>query len=255
MSAFARTLAVLLGLATVLHGSAQPLEGVMVETYQVRERADGQPPLTTYRVFLDLAPDHRLQVIYGDEAHALRIETFPQFENTPNGSVVYGDRASFKPTDHEVMSSDSWLTIGIVGSKHVGVPREMDPDGSMLECPSFNPAKHRKLDPLCIADGLAPADSSVEVINWRLDRGYLGEVRGKDIYSNDAAWAVLGGMKGATPENMVLVAQITTAGPLHFVLNAQIGTPDGRVVKVVASKPAEGELVLDALTYGVRPKY
>ena len=61
MSAFARTLAVLLGLATVLHGSAQPLEGVMVETYQVRERADGQPPLTTYRVFLDLAPDTHLR--------------------------------------------------------------------------------------------------------------------------------------------------------------------------------------------------
>lgn len=255
MTAFARALAALLGLAALQHCCAQPLEDVLVETYQVREQPGGQAPLITYRIFLDLAPDHRLQVVYGDEAHALRIETSPQFENSTDGSVVYGDRVTFKPTDHEVMSADSWLTIGMVGSKHIGVPRALDPDGSMLECPSFSPVDQQRLDPLCIADGLVPADNPVEVINWRLDKGYLGEVRGKVIYSNDAAWAALGGMMGATPENMVLVAQITTSGPLHFVLNVQIGTPDGKVVKVVASNPAEGELVLDALTYGIRPEH
>ena len=238
---------------------AQPIEQVLVETYHVQEGSAEGPQLMTYRIYLDLAPEHSLQVIYGDEKHTLRIETTPAFFNTENGSVVYGDRLIVDPKNFDALAMDSWLTIGMVGSDHVGVPRELDMDGSILECPtplaSGARAQGAILEPLCIADGLAAAPEAREVVTWRLDQGYLGTAKGTVILSNDAAWGMLGGMKGATEENVVLVAQITTSGPLHFVLNAQVGLPDGGYVRVVPSDPQEGELLFEQLTYGQRPAY
>lgn len=236
-----------------------PIEQVLVETYHVQQGSNGGGDLTTYRVYLDLAPMHSLQVIYGDEKHTLRIETTSAFFNTERSSVTYGDRLVPDPKNFEALAMDSWLTIGMVGPDHVGVPRELDKDGSILECPAptvvGSEPQRNFLDPLCISDGLAPAPGPREVVNWRLDPGYLGTAKGMIILSNDAAWGMPGGMMGATEENIVLVAQITTSGPLHFVLNAQVGRPDGSYVRVVPSDPVDGELFFEQLSYGQRPVY
>lgn len=239
---------------TTTKTTTAPIEQVLVETYHVQQGTNGRPELTTYRIYLDLAPMHSLQVIYGDEQHTLRIETTGAFYNTDKGSVVYGDRLIVDPKSFEALAMDSWLTIGMIGADHVGVPLELDGDGSILECPATDPVsgiQHRGLrDPLCVKDGLALAPEPRELVTWRLDQGYLGAVQGGTILSNDAAWGMLGGMKGATEENIVLVAQITTADPLHFTLNAQIGLPDGNYVRVVWNDPKEGELLMEQLKYG-----
>ncbi len=236
---------------------AQPLERVIVETYHVQRPENGGAPVTTYRIFLDLAPEHTVQVLYGDDHHSLRIETFPEFHNSPVGSVAYGDRAVVDTSHRKVFATDSWLTIGLVGKDHVGIPRDLDPDGSLLICPplsaSLSADKERPLvDALCVADGLVPFGGGKEVVNFLMETTYLENFHGPMIETTNGAWAVLGGMKGPTEENIVLVAQISTADLLHFILNVQLGTPDGGFVKVVAKNPQEGELQFDQLTYGVR---
>jgi len=239
---------------------SQPIERVIVETYHVQAMPDGGAPLTTYRIYLDLAAEHTLQLIFGDENHRLRLETTTYFHNTDRGSVKFGDRLNYSGNDLAALATDSWLTIGMVGDKYVGVPKELDKDGSILECPSptnmlLAPGEKPALDPLCTTDGLMKAPMEREVVNWRFESGYMADMKGATMDTNDGAWAVLGGMKGATEENIVLVAQIATTGQLHFILNAQVGKPDGSFVKVVANTPQEGELLLDQLTYGKRSVY
>lgn len=236
--------------------TAQPIEKAIVERYHVQEAADGSAPLVTYRIYLDLAAGHFLQMVYGDEHHALRLETSTEFHNSSAGNVRFGDRLIVDTMELSSLATDSWLTIGLVGSDHVGIPLVSDTDGSILACGSTNNAASKKdevaLDPLCRTDGLLPFEGTREVVNFLLEPSYFGNMRGAIIGTNDGAWAMLGGMKGTTPDNLVLVAQVATTGVLHFVFNAQVGTPEGGYVKVVAKDPKDGELQLDALTYGVR---
>jgi len=249
------SLAVVSCTALVRPCAAQPVEKVIVEKYHVQEAADGSAPLVTYRVFLDLAEGHLLQMVYGDEHHALRLETSTTFHNSETDNVRFGDRLPVDPKDFGPLATDSWLTIGLVGIGHIGIPREADTDGSILECSTAGQRSGtdtNAVDPLCRTDGLLPFEQTREVVNFLLEPSYLGNMKGAIIETNDGAWAMLGGMKGPTSENLVLVAQFATTGELHLVLNAQIGLPDGGYVKVVAKDPREGELQSDALIYGTR---
>jgi hypothetical protein len=51
----------------------------------------------------------------------------------------------------------------------------------------------------------------------------------------------LGG-KGQTPENRVLLAQLTTNGKLSFELNLQIGATNGTIIQFVAKNPKGAEI-------------
>jgi hypothetical protein len=156
------------------------------------------------------------------------------------------------------LALDTWLTLGAASGDHKGVPKELDTDGSVLECPPYtdqqvlsakDPGKDQGR-PICIADGLQADTAIKEVINFKFDSGYLHKVRGNLLETTDGAWAVLGGMKGTTPENMVLIAQVTTTGKLHFKLNVQLGDPSHKPVKYVASDPQEGEVLFEGLNFG-----
>jgi hypothetical protein len=57
-------------------------------------------------------------------------------------------------------------------------------------------------------------------------------------------------VKGATAENMVLIAQITTTGELSFKLNLQVSDADRKVVKCVAGNAREGEQSVPELVFG-----
>lgn len=248
------TISGLFASSLLLLGQDGPIERVIVEKYHVQERTGPDAPLVTYRVYLDLAEDHALQMVYGDEHHPLRLETTTIFHNSTNGNVRFGDRLAVDQTDFTALAVDSWLTIGLVGPKHVGIPLDVDADGSLLKCEAMEKEGSAPLDALCRTDGLAPFTDlrEREVVNFLLEPSYLGNMVGGIFETNDGAWAMLGGMRGATRENIVLIAQLATTGELHFVLNAQVGTPDGGYVKIVARSPRDGEIQLDALTHGKR---
>ena len=88
-----------------------------------------------------------------------------------------------------------------------------------------------------------------EVVDFRFSSGYLHAIRGGTLLTTDGAWALLGGTKGATPENMVLIAQISTTGELSFQLNLQMAARDGSVEKYVHCTPLNGEFLEPSLSF------
>jgi hypothetical protein len=231
---------------------AQPIEGIIVEPVHTQPSTDGSDPVVTYRIFVDLAPDHALQVVFGEVGHSLRFETSTVFRNS-EGGVIYAERLPSTGTAWtDALLHDSWFAMGKVGSGYVGIPRSMDTDGSVVECPSGVAAS---ADHVCHKDGLLPTTDARSTINYFMEPGYLRDMPGALIETTDGAWAMLGGVKGATPDNIVLIAQLVTSGDLHFVLNIQVGLPDGSYVRVVAKDPVAGELFFEGLTYGKRPVY
>lgn len=238
---------------------AQGLEDVVVETYAVTPgKSATDPALTTYRIYVDLGPGYRLQMVYGDKTHQLKINTTTEFFNDTEHGEKFGDRVNADRLNTWPLALDSWLTIGAASDQHMGVPRELDTDGSVLECPPYaeasaiqpSAAQHPS-KPLCISDGLKADTAVQDIVDFKFASGYLGTVRGNELETTDGAWAVLGGIPGMTEENMVLIAQLTTTGKLSFTLNAQVGAPDRSVEKYVASAPLDGERMFEGLTFPV----
>ena len=230
---------------------AQGVEHVMVERYALTpDPAGGPKPLITYRIYVDLAPGYTLQMVYGDVHHLLRINTTTDFFNDLTNGVRYGYQVPAEALGHFPLALDSWLTIGAASDHHLAIPKELDHDGSILECPPYadvDPMRHAAaaaagVVPICIADGLYADTVKREVVDFKFSTSYMDRIRGSELSSNNGAWAVLGGVAGATPENMVLIAQLTTTGEITFELNLQLGDPDHFPVKYVAHDAAPGEV-------------
>ncbi len=233
----------------------QVVEGVLLETYAVTTGVtkDGAP-LTTYRIYIDLAPDHRLQMVYGDEHHKLHIESSSWFFNDTVNGAVFGDHIEVGHLNELPCALDSWVTIGNASVQHQGVPRDLDKDASILECPPYalrsttgGVSKERELVPLCAIDGMRSDTSSRQIVDFNFISGFLGKFHGGLLETNNGAWAALGGRKGVTEENLVLIAQISTSGTLSYQLNVQVAGPDGIPVKVVASDALPGEQLFEGL--------
>ncbi|MEO8588939.1 MAG: hypothetical protein ABI432_06210 [Flavobacteriales bacterium] len=240
---------------STLRVSAQAIDRVIVERYYVQPGASAsEPPLVTYRVFIDLAADHELQMVYGDARHQLKFRTTADFYNDKLNGTEYGDRIAVDRLNTFPLALDSWLTIGAASKEHMGVPLALDTDGSILECPPYAGydlgSAGPRPTPLCSADGLLKVPEIKEVVPFKFNTEYLSTVRGNEIESTIGAWGVLGGTKGVTDDNVVLIAQLTTTGDLFFSLNLQIETPDHQAVRYVWSDPVEGEILFDGLTYG-----
>jgi hypothetical protein len=235
------------------------MDSVLVEVYHIMANpVPGQPPITTYRIFIDLAPEHELQMVYGDARHQLRFRTTTSFENDTTAGGRYAHLVDGSRLNEPYVALDSWLSIGAASGTHLGVPLHLDPDGSVLECPPY-PGRdlqtvasslRSSITPLCIADGLIAVETVPTVIDFRFSTSYLGKIRGNDLETTDGAYAVLGGTRGVTAENVFLVAQLSTTGELSFRMNLQIETPDHKPVNYVARDPGPGEFQHDGLSYG-----
>lgn len=253
-----RALIITLFAASGLHATAQGLEDIFVETYAVSPLPNkAGEMLTTYRIYADLAEGYKLQMAYGDEQHRLKIATTTEFFNDTISGGKFGDRVNGDELRQWPAALDTWLTIGAASDMHSGVPKHLDLDGSVIPCPPYadfsiaDMKKNASAKPvsLATADGLVRDTARREVVDFRFASGYLHNIRGGTLLTVDGAWALLGGTKGTTPENMVLLAQISTTGDLTFQLNLQIAAPDGSVEKVVHNAPGSGETWHPALSF------
>lgn len=251
---FLLAVALLVLVRTLAH--AQGVEGVFVETYAVTPATKaGEAPLSTYRLYIDLAPGYRLQMVYGDRAHQMKIGSKGYFFNDTVNGAKYADRINTDLFNTWPLALDTWLTIGAVGDHFVGVPKHLDTDGSVLDCPPYpgkgiadeGSAKTGSSLPVCIADGLQPDTAQRQIVDFQFAYGCLDKVPNNLLETTDGAWAALGGRAGATKENMVLIAQISTTAPLYYTLNLQLADPDGFPVKYVAHDPAAGEILFEGL--------
>lgn len=237
------------------YASAQTLgvDSVWVETYHVWDSiATNGDPLVTYRIWVDLAPGYRMQVVYGDHRHDLEVSTSTEFVNDAANSVKYVHLLPVAALNEGYGALDSWFTMGAGSAGHWAVPLHLDGDGSVLRYPPYAPSvKRRDSAPsLCRRDGLLASDSVPAVVNWRFEPGYLEAVRGSVIHTMDGAWAVLGGVSAPTEDGHILIAQLTTSGQLSFRLNIQVADANRVALKYVHSEPADGEVVLPSLRYG-----
>jgi len=242
--------------ATTAAHAQDAIDSMFVEVYHVEPPArQGDNPLVTYRIFVDLAPGHELQMVYGDERHKLRFWTSTAFENDTLAGAKFGHQIRKDRLNEGRAALDSYLTIGATDEGHLGVPREWDMDGSVLECPPYPDRKRLRglpgaPPPLCSTDGRIAATDVPEAVDFRFASGYLHKARGFDIETTDGAYAVLGGTPGVTDRNVVLIAQLTTTGELSYMVNLQIETPEHTPVKYVAGAPGPDERSHPSLLHG-----
>lgn len=223
------------------------LEGIIVERYYSTDAedaadTDGGPNLMegseVYRVYVDLKPGYRLETVFGNANHGLSIETTTEFWNNTDRGETTGDQIDSGRLDDNTVAIDSWLTMAAASDAHVGVLKMEDPNGSIVGGSNNDGGSNGVSAGLLInnnacsdsialtdmdglLDSLPPAITTVG-----LDLSIFDDQNGPVFSTNNGAWAVLGGVVGATAENKILIGQFTTAGAFSFELNMRVGIPD-----------------------------
>jgi hypothetical protein len=255
---------------------AQGLQGIVVERYYQANAADVSDattegaivPLTTssvtYRVYVDMAAGYKFSQIYGSPTHSLTLSSTANFYNDPNWGVSI-DPGTVTTTNIRKNTGmiDSWFTTGGTAVGKVGVRKTDDTDGSLGNAQSIlanNPGDcfGAPINGSGAADGMvnAVANSYLEpnVLGLGSALDVLDQTAGNSITITDGAIAALGGVVGATADNLVLIGQFTTTGSLSFALNVQlINISTGVAENYVASSPVGGELTSASLTQTIAP--
>jgi hypothetical protein len=221
------------------------LEGIIVEQYYVAQSKDEKDTVggvlpkgaVTYRIYVDLKPGYTMQAVFGEFNHELRFATTTEFYNNRFGAAT-GDNIEVKQLNHHNVELDSWVSIGAATQSHWGIPLTEDKDGSIIS----------KKD-LKMADGLfAGAVRPISFIG--MDMHFFYDTKKPSLFStSDAAWAAFGGVKGATEDNKILIAQLTTDGKLSFELNLQVSNAKGGSIQFVARNPEDDEIKFDGLIH------
>ena len=258
----------------LLPAFGQGLEQVILETYYVSDANDatdtdgGNLPAgsVTYRIFVDLAPGYEIQAVYGNENHELRIETTTQFFNNEDRGEITGDALPNNRIDENTVALDSYVTMGQATTTQLGIPKNLDPNGSIVGGANndggsegiaggllVNAAAAAGI-PLTTADGLVPGLQPSNLVTVGIDLSVFDNVNAGPVFTtNGGAWAVLEGFTAPNPQNIVLIAQITTNGEFSYSLNVQLGTPTGGVEQFVAMNPTGNEIFHPGLNFPALP--
>lgn len=267
-SAMLISLLVMLSRTTAL--AQNDIENVIVETYYITEANDTLDPeagpldigARTYRVFLDLCADCALRAIYGDTAHALEIASTAPFFNHYNRGKSFGHMVNNASLHQGSAGLDSWLSFRAASNARFGILKENDPNGNEIAGPENDLGLLANTEagigiPLTTADGLVTDTTSAVPpgffpIGIGLDTVFGDSARVTSFVSDST---IIGcstpGVKGVTAENVLLIAQLTTAGELAFHLNVEIEKGDGAVVRYVATDTLlyQGETPNGLLSY------
>jgi hypothetical protein len=185
-----------------------------------------------------MKPGYSLQSVYGNQKHELFIKTSTVFFNNQYCYAMTGFNIHPKEINENTVALDSWITMGAATRLHTGILRSDDKDGSIIKRVSLAKADG-------FTNGIFPTFKS-----FNLDLNFFKDKKNASLFStNNGGWAALGGVKGPTSDNSVLIAQLTTNGILSFELNVQIGTPTKGIVKFVAKSPESFEMQFKGLAY------
>jgi hypothetical protein len=224
------------------------LEGIIVEKYYVATDEDCKDTTggvlakgsVTYRIYADLKPGYHLQAVFGLPDHEFFLKTTTSFFNNSAGGGQSGGQVSDYRLNQNTVALDSWLTIGVATQQRYGVLKSEDTGDTSL-------IKRKGLDK---ADGLMLAGQVQRLLYYGIDISFFNQGKSGSVFKSDnGSWAVVGGGKGPTKENRVLVAQLTTNGKLSFELNLQVGCPSGATLQYVAKNPKDGQIKFRQLTY------
>jgi hypothetical protein len=231
---------------TITHNDSLALEKVIVEKYYEYAPGDYTDTIpdtypigaTTYRIYIDMKPGYSLQAVYGVNEHELFLRTSTTFFNDLTCYAETGFNIDAKKLHVGAVALDSWITMGAASRLFTGILKSED-DSVYSYMP--NRKSLSKVDGL--TKGVLPY---FQIFNIDL-KFFNNDSTASNFSTNDGAWAAMGGVKGPTPENRVLIAQLTTTGRLTFGLNIQIGTPNGGTVNYVAKNPEGSEVKFEGL--------
>lgn len=253
-----------LGLILLSHGSRAQgeLEAVRVETYYVSDANDATDEAggllvagsRTYRVFVDLGEGCSLLALFGDTNHVLSIRSTQLFFNNVDRGENFGHQIPDNRLDENTVALDSWLSLGRASNQRFGIEKEDDTDGSIIGGANNDGgsagipggllvnADADALPPLVEKDGLLPLSGAPAIPPGFFQLGddpgaAFGEETVQSAFTSDdfTLGCTSPGVLGATSENVVLIAQLTTAGELEFELNLLVLRPDGTLARFVAS--------------------
>jgi hypothetical protein len=277
-----RTPAICMLLALVLIGTRSAaqgeLENVIVETYYVSDANDAtdltggglSEGSVTYRVFLDLCQDCRLRAIYGDANHVLSITSTAPFFNHADRGRTFGHLVNNTALSEGTAPLDSYLSLGRASTQRLGVTKTLDDNGSEVGGTNNDGGSESIAGgllvnnvpamglPITEADGLMPLNGAPGTPSGFLATGddpatIFGDITASDTFVSHECriGAISPGVSGATAENVVLIAQLTTAGDLAFLLNVEVERADGTVLKFVSTGDTllPGELLNGLLVY------
>ena len=222
------------------------------------------PGSVVYRVFVDMAPNYKLNMVFGGPGttgggsapNRLDLTTTTSFWNFEANGVPDAPLASTLPLG---AAFDSYFTIGTAGrsggeagcgvsTQMVGILKSEDPDGNTSLCSAFAAFPSGPV----VADGQTAGTGTALTYNvsGAVDLGALTSSGGQLLVTNDA-WAAMPNGTGVDPAgaNRVLIAQLTTDGALSFHLNVQLQAPTGQLETYVWNTAAPGQTVHAALTY------
>ncbi len=259
-------------------GTYAQLEKVIVETYYISDSIDASDTTngiletgsTTYRIFVDLQPGYKLNKIFGNANHDLKISSTSTFFNSVYGET-FGNKTVRTEISNGISALDTWLTLGQTYEKRqgrtgFGILKTQDTDASSLitMLTNNNPLAGIALTE---ADGhfhstTLPSISTThfgivdEFTNY--DSTIFGSVKpGTEFNSNGRDVNLTAGsgvaIVGAIPDsNQILIAQLTTKGKISFELNIEIEDASGKIYTYVAkpdNDPNSTAIVSNQLTY------
>lgn len=238
----------------------QGLQKVIVEKYYVSNVADsigsaGLLPVgsTTYRVYVDMKPGYKFQVVYGVVGHELRLSSTTSFFNNTDFGANDANSISLTNNKKSTVMLDSWISVGGACAGRVGVLKTVDSDGSVGNTNALlQNADTAAGIAVKTKDGLMPGTiQAVTTLGIDAIIGVWGDgsSNGNLFSTNDGGWSALSGAIGLDTNNRVLIGQFTTEGIFSFQLNVQIGTPLGGTEQYVAMNPVSSEKLLSSLNY------
>jgi hypothetical protein len=172
-------------------------------------------------------------------------------------------------SSNPTLALDSWITLGLATRAHSGITKVLDPDSSFIGG-NFNSGGSAGIPggllvnddtaagiPITVADGHIPL---VQTTGQWVDVGFrdfsqtdtsiFGSVNQGTIFTTNSAYLQQNaGISGETPDNLVLVAQLTTKGNLTFEINLVVIDSLGNEISFVARNPSGDEVISPHLTY------
>jgi len=244
------------------------LKEVFVEKFYTLNKADLQKSSVTgvtekglicFRVYVLLDSGYTLQAVYGAPGHTLIIKSTEKIYNHPGIGATYPNRIPDKALKKNLSYLDSWISVGACSETFFAVPLRFQqkplPVSINWDKSYYSNLKGRDSEfSFFDAPGMYHIDSVPVPTMYQLDQslnGLTSETNTFEFRVENGAWACMG--KGAqAPSNLpnaILIAQITTSGKLSYQLNLQIGTPDGKSIRYVATNPSSEEFTHKTLIY------
>lgn len=248
-------------LLTILFTSSMQaqLENIRVEKYYISDSTDSADTVgghleigsTTYRVYVDLVTGSKLNKIFGNKDHLLKISSDLPFFNHAVDGQTFGKDIDKNSLSGSTLGVDSWITIGLGAKKstttYAGILKSQDTNGSFIMDLLTNADPSAGI-PITDQDGLAPMN--IPSTSW-LTTGFLNDLTLDDstIFGslnktvtafnsngNDAYLANTKGVSGLIADsNQVLIAQLTTKGKIVFELNLEVTTKNGDVITYISN--------------------